>query len=192
MVSLGQILFWWNKQSTQFPFGAERKRWYLSCDCFSIHWTGLEALKYLQDLTGGWGPYHDFCVREIIAAISVDLKNSWQTVDHSFTAQDVRGVHLSIIHKQLHEENTGQVVCIVLFRLSCDQMQQNQYFMMGPFRLVGKCRAGTKTQASSLCNLRAEGLFLTDAAMPPRGNEWSSHPVQWQNKSTTNLKEVNK
>lgn len=123
MVSLGQILFWWNKQSTQFPFGAERKRWYSSCDCFSIHWTELEALKYLQDITGGWGPYHDFCVREIITAISVDLKNSWQTVDHSFTAQDVRGVHLSIIHKQLHEENRWFVSCCLdSHAIRCDRI----------------------------------------------------------------------
>ena len=49
--------------------------------------------------------------------------------------------------------------------------------LFGPFRLVGRCRAGRRTQAASVYILQVEGRSSADAPTPPRGNESYSHPV---------------
>lgn len=128
---------------------------------------------------------------DLITAIPVDLQNSWQAVNHSFTAQDVWDVYLSIIHKQLQERQTIIVFnknikrrILLTFKLN---HQRADVIVPGfrPCRLEGRCRAGRRIRAASVWIHQAADRPSAGAATPPGGNELYSHPDDSEERSVT-------
>lgn len=126
-----------------------------------------------------WWHHHEFIVLGLIAAVPGDVQNSWQTVNHSVSTQDVGGVDLSIVNKQLEVKQTvGLLIC------SQDRLLDWLIsFRWGPFRLGGRCQAGMRIRALSVCILQAEGRSSADVLKSPHGIESCSHPVQYKIKA---------
>lgn len=92
---MGQTLVWRNRQLPHGPCKQTRE--------------GESCSEGVHQLLPVPGPYQDRLVGDAVAAVPGDVQNSRQTVDHSFITQDVGGVQLSLVHKQLSDKTKTAV-----------------------------------------------------------------------------------
>lgn len=88
----GRIQFLRKDIQHRIPAKSHKKRGHV--------WQTVESVFFFL-FDGRLGFYLNFCVCCFVTSIPADRKNRWQTVNDTFSSQEVGGVYLSIVYKDL-------------------------------------------------------------------------------------------